>query len=955
MPAQTSTVLDWFNQAGVIHWDFAVSMLQQTTLLFVVVGAVDLLVLRRWRTSLRCAVWSLMLVKLLLPPSLQGPLALTGLLSAPAIEAGAEMQPLRRKSPPVEMSRQITASPPAAVGQGGPADATRSTTASATQVALSREDTSQYLLSVLRQVNWKTWVMLAWATCVAFLGGLFIRRLMEVRSLVKSSRPASSRLQAALRDAQRTLGVPAASLAIHITDRLHSPAICGFWQPAILVPQTLERVLTPDQLRLVLVHEVIHWRRGDLYLNAAQSLLQIVYFYNPLVWASNLVLRRLREYGVDEETLIMSHSSAGNYAETLVNVAASSSLPRTVPRLALGVIESRSSLTQRVERMLSRPLPASSRLGWKGLLCTMLLGVVLLPLAGRKQILQAEDKPAAQASPEKAVTKSPAATELDLNTAAISAELRKALQTAEPHVAMLRTEEIAEEILSIGGEATKLLTAAGVTNVEKGELAGVVIDVNNKPVAGAKVDVWHWHPGNETTTNEQGVFRLKGFEEGDKLEVLISKPGFSPRLYLSRVTGRKDWAIILRNQTYVEGVVVGPDKVPVPGATVRAKCGPFELDGGVVDEIPFETTSAADGTFRLHLFPNIYDIEASATMRGVARHAKLKVAANQATNQPIELQAGIRFEALVVDSESGKPVEGFRLFRWSPPFLSAQSGPDGKLVLNELFPGTMEFNCGGGEKMDAGGVVYFGHGNFGRWWSPDAKHPHQKFFIDQTREGWQRNFDDLTFELAMGMDPVKIVVEQGVTVSGRVTDPDGKPVAKATIAPARTGSGNSLTGDTRYSVRTDENGLYRVVLPASNKSRYNLVAHDGDYNEWRKWANGVSEPFQTKPGQVIQNLDLKLTVPGVVRGRFTIAGKPAAGKSIRTHDFAKHENRYYDPTVKTAADGTFELKFVRPGKHYLQAEQFWLDAADGKISRIIEVKPGEVLEGMDLNTEREER
>ena len=35
------------------------------------------------------------------------------------------------------------------------------------------------------------------------------------------------------------------------------------------------------------------------------------------------------------------------------------------------------------------------------------------------------------------------------------------------------------------------------------------------------------------------------------------------------------------------------------------------------------------------------------------------------------------------------------------------------------------------------------------------------------------------------------------------------------------------------------------------------------------------------------------------------------------------ENRYYDPTVTTAADGTYELKFIRPGEHFIQVAPFW--------------------------------
>ncbi len=180
------------------------------------------------------------------------------------------------------------------------------------------------------------------------------------------------------------------------------------------------------------------------------------------------------------------------------------------------------------------------------------------------------------------------------------------------------------------------------------------------------------------------------------------------------------------------------------------------------------------------------------------------------------------------------------------------------------------------------------------------------------------------------MEPVTIVVERCVRISGRVVDPDGKPVAGATVAPAKTGSGNSLTGDTRYSIRTAADGTFEMRLPASGAAKYNLVAHDGDYEEWRTWANGIGELMQTKPGDVVENMKLQLSKPCVVRGRVEDAnGQPVAKHRVRAQSADKRESRYYDPTTETNERGEFELRFVRPGKHYVQAEPFWITAEDG--------------------------
>ena len=159
----------------------------------------------------------------------------------------------------------------------------------------------------------------------------------------------------------------------------------------------------------------------------------------------------------------------------------------------------------------------------------------------------------------------------------------------------------------------------------------------------------------------------------------------------------------------------------------------------------------------------------------------------------------------------------------------------------------------------------------------------QQLDLTDRGSGFQRNFDGLEFDIRAGMEPVTIVVERSVRIGGQVLDSDGKPVAGATVAPAKTGSGNSLTGDTRYSVKTGADGKFAMRLPASGAAKYNLVAHDGDYEQWRKWANGVGELLQTKPGDVIEDVQLELSVPCVIKGRVLDGqGKPVANHQVRT-------------------------------------------------------------------------
>ncbi|MDR3619077.1 MAG: carboxypeptidase regulatory-like domain-containing protein [Paludisphaera borealis] len=477
----------------------------------------------------------------------------------------------------------------------------------------------------------------------------------------------------------------------------------------------------------------------------------------------------------------------------------------------------------------------------------------------------------------------------------------------------------------------------GPRDVAPDELAGIVVDTDGKPIEGAEADVWTWFPGNEAKTDAKGVFRLRKLDKGEKVEVVVRKAGYTPKLFLTQPVGQAGWVVVLGNKTYFEGRVTGPDGKPVAGALLRANNGPKQAEGVRITEIWTEAKSGDDGRYRLYAQPDVYDIQVRIPGVGVARLPETPLGPDEARPLDIHLEPGVTFRAKLVDSLTGAPVPGVRLWDWQQPGVEGRSDKDGVVTIADMLPGRFNF------QLDAPG--------FTRWWSEEAVSEWNRRHIDESRGGWQRNFDHLDFDLKTGIAPVAITLERGATVTGKVVDPDGKPVAGATVAPALTGTGNSLTGDTRFSVTTDKNGGFRVVLPASGDRDYNLIAHDGKYQEWRNWANGVLPPFRTKPGDAIDDVEIRLTRPATVRGRVTDAqGRPIEGRDVRASAADRLENRYYDPTVKTASDGTYELKFIRPGEQFIQVSPFWLDArqAPEGTSRAETLAAGASKDGVDF-------
>ena len=146
-----------------------------------------------------------------------------------------------------------------------------------------------------------------------------------------------------------------------------------------------------------------------------------------------------------------------------------------------------------------------------------------------------------------------------------------------------------------------------------------------------------------------------------------------------------------------------------------------------------------------------------------------------------------------------------------------------------------------------------------------------------------------------------------------------------------------------------------MLLPASNDAQYNLMAHDGKYQQWRNWANGVLPPIHTRPGEEIGDVVLTLTRPAVVRGKVVDPQDKAMPYcEVRASAVDKLENRYYDPTARTNADGTFELKFVRPGDQLIQSAPFWGRAEDAPAAstKRVTVEAGQTLSDVRLTSEK---
>ncbi|ARD44589.1 hypothetical protein A3Q33_09870 [Colwellia sp. PAMC 21821] len=143
------------------------------------------------------------------------------------------------------------------------------------------------------------------------------------------------------------------NVALLLSSKTDVPMAIGWLKPVVLIPFSMLSGLTPQQLDMLLLHELAHIRRHDYLVNFFQTLVEILLFFHPAVsWVSKQ-MRNEREYCSDDIAVQHCGSSLA-YAHTLADTASLCEKHRhhTIPNMAMAA--SGGDLKQRVVRLLGK-------------------------------------------------------------------------------------------------------------------------------------------------------------------------------------------------------------------------------------------------------------------------------------------------------------------------------------------------------------------------------------------------------------------------------------------------------------------------------------------------------------------------------------------------------------------------------------------------------------------------
>jgi hypothetical protein len=162
------------------------------------------------------------------------------------------------------------------------------------------------------------------------------------------------------------------------------PACFGLLHPVIVLPKNMTESTAPADLQMILTHELAHIERRDQWINIFQRLIEVVFFFHPLIWYASFRLTQQREHICDNYVLA-SGVSATDYVEMLRRIVEWSRDQRRFQAVAL--FEGR--LLARVRSMLDpRRNRRTKSSGWAKIVwaSALLLCVVLVTVRLRAKL-----------------------------------------------------------------------------------------------------------------------------------------------------------------------------------------------------------------------------------------------------------------------------------------------------------------------------------------------------------------------------------------------------------------------------------------------------------------------------------------------------------------------------------------------------------------------------------------
>jgi len=277
-------------------------------------------------------------------------------------------------------------------------DSKQDTTQKSSSINKEQSSGTAYQSRFALPISLKEILLLLWILGAFGMVARFAKGLHGLRSLRKNAIPIDKTLDARiysgkgvkmnldvlLDEVQNSLDVKR-EVQLATSDKLTYPVSFGYISPIILIPSNFVETMSFAEIRMTIIHELVHFKRRDYLINIANSFLRIPLFFHPLFIFATKQLQNQQEHICDDWVLQFSQDRTV-YAQCLLRQAETAIL-KNVPAVVTSVASGFENMRRRIDMILDKKRNLSINLSKKAAILVLLIGCVFTALAGSTRLL----------------------------------------------------------------------------------------------------------------------------------------------------------------------------------------------------------------------------------------------------------------------------------------------------------------------------------------------------------------------------------------------------------------------------------------------------------------------------------------------------------------------------------------------------------------------------------------
>lgn len=183
------------------------------------------------------------------------------------------------------------------------------------------DNTKDYAMSVNNSNIYFIIIVLLILISIGFFSFIVLSSLRFKNKIIKSGYEPNNKLKVIIEACKIQLKMKNTKMNNLMVENGHSAFVIGLFKPYIIISKDLCEAFNEDEIKHVVLHEMVHIKRKDIILKFIMTIVCCIYWFNPFIWIARAAMMNDMELSCDEKVLgYLNKAEIRDYGRTIIKV-----------------------------------------------------------------------------------------------------------------------------------------------------------------------------------------------------------------------------------------------------------------------------------------------------------------------------------------------------------------------------------------------------------------------------------------------------------------------------------------------------------------------------------------------------------------------------------------------------------------------------------------------------------